>query len=260
MKTAFVTVVYPGVQKYLEDFFGSLSRQTDTGFDLVLLNDSFPSLSEVSRHFDLQFQEINVSGSFSTLRQSGFEQVQSLGYDLIIFGDADDVFDAKRVEICKGSLMENEAVVHDINLVDDHLQLIKSSYFQARFPKPYHLRKTDLDEYNFCGFTNTAIRSCVLDKLTFIPDWNVVDWPMFYQILQQDLKFQYIPEALTQYRQVQNSLGNLGVINENSHKTRELHYMSLVNLGYPLQNQLKRAKDRQSNSSAEHSARFWWEV
>jgi len=39
-KTAFFTVVYPGIEKYFKDFASSLCRQTDKNFDLIIFNEN----------------------------------------------------------------------------------------------------------------------------------------------------------------------------------------------------------------------------
>ena len=37
--TAFLTTVFPSCKQYLDDFFKSLSNQTDSDFDVIVIND-----------------------------------------------------------------------------------------------------------------------------------------------------------------------------------------------------------------------------
>jgi len=48
---AFLTTIFPMNKQYLLDFFGSLTRQTYDKFDVVVVNDGYSDLDEITTLF-----------------------------------------------------------------------------------------------------------------------------------------------------------------------------------------------------------------
>ena len=49
---SFLSTVYPGVEKYIDEFLKSLSRQIYKNFDILLLNDGIENCEERLKGYD----------------------------------------------------------------------------------------------------------------------------------------------------------------------------------------------------------------
>lgn len=268
---AFVTVVYPGMESYLPDFLESLDCQYNQDFELVLINDGLEHLETHFKKFERPFRILDAEGNLSTLRQRAFLQIRDLGFDFLIFGDSDDVYSPLRVERCVQALVDHEAFVHDFDMVDSKLNPILRSYLSQRLKKGFMLDSKFLNQKNICGFSNTAIRSDLLVDLNFSPRWRVVDWPMFFQILQKTTDFLYEPISLTKYRQHDSNLARLKKQDLESLlytlEVRKLHFQTLIDMGFSLhfeqdanQKNLDSLKKLSNLKDSVLNTPFWWEV
>ena len=159
MKTAVFSVYYKEARVHMDRFLTTIANQTDQDFDLVILNDSDEDIDELENAIVL-----NKRLSIAKNREFGINWIKSNGYEALIFLDIDDTMSKDRVSIAKSHLEVNDIFVNQ-------LKYKKKSLF---FSNSYNL-----DNYNFCGFSNSAIRVDKIDKVELFDDLVAVDWYFF---------------------------------------------------------------------------------
>lgn len=89
-KTAFLLVVYPGIENHINKCLSSLSSQSNKHFDLVIINDGFENILDLTKNLTLNVIIHNFFNTPSKNREFGINIIKDSGYDFLIFGDADD--------------------------------------------------------------------------------------------------------------------------------------------------------------------------
>ncbi len=209
MKTAVFSVVYPGIEKYLPEFFNSLSKQTDNDFILFLINDNFDGLKQFIRQSSFPVRIKNAKGFPASLRKAGIEWLKGEGIESIIFADADDYFSENRIETAKKLLMKNDMVFNELILFGEY------------FPSPVPMLKTfykeeekitdnDLVNYNCLGMSNTSVRTDKIpERMMDIPDNHIAfDWALFALVLHSGARAVFTEIAKTWYRQHGNNIAS----------------------------------------------------
>ena len=238
---AFLTVIYPGVEKFLSGLFESLCNQTHNDFQIIALNENVTSIHK--------YIPTEISDKITVLDVSGLTPVENRihlieyaidnDYEFLIFGDSDDCFDPNRVEHSLALLEQYPVVVNDIHIADSSGNINQKNYFSNRLPD---LRKIDLEfirDKNIFGLSNTAIRTeSILFKLT---SKSVVayDWYFFSKLLfHHSGKAIFTSGTTTIYRQYRNNTIGIGLRDEasiiNNLKIKIEHYRALGEInGYP---------------------------
>src|SRR3989338_1517588 len=116
MKTAVLTVIYPKARPYLNDLLGSLQNQTDRDFTFVVVNDGLAGLEKKLKKTGSPFKMLADTGTPAHLRKIGIRWACRMGFDAIIFLDADDRMDSRRVETVKKMLSKHAVVFNDLVL------------------------------------------------------------------------------------------------------------------------------------------------
>ena len=112
--TVFATFVYPESEMHLPRMFRSLREQSDHDFDIVIFNDGLQNIDKICKHHLTKPVEIkSATGTIAKIRAFGLRQLKDLGYENVIFGDADDSFARNRVEVCKNLLQVYDLFCHD---------------------------------------------------------------------------------------------------------------------------------------------------
>lgn len=202
-KVAFFTVVFPGVERYLDDFLSSLSRQSMKDFDLFIFNDGLALPDHyLKSHIDgLNYNIITVKGSPAKIREQGINSLIEHKYEKIIFGDSDDYFSQERVEKSVDLLSFYDVVVNELCLVTHDGELIESNYLSNRLKDNQLVDLPYILEKNVFGLSNSAINTRNLEKVS-LPDYTVaVDWFLFSCILRLGRKAVFTKSATTYYRQ-----------------------------------------------------------
>jgi hypothetical protein len=211
MKTAVLTCVYPSAEPFLPDFWHALKNQSNRHFDVLIGNDGLKSL-----RYDLPFltKVRDFSGSPSAVRKQTIRWAIGMGYEGLIFADADDVFPPNRVGCLKRHLEAGTPVIfHDLHLCNEKGETSCKSMFEGRFHDHQEICESDLKHFNFMGLTNTAVRTHELPKvIALIPDETVAfDWAFYVRLLStQSLHIPalYTNETVTYYRQHGNNIAS----------------------------------------------------
>jgi len=214
-KIAFITVVYPGVQNYLADFFSSLKRQTSKDFDVIVFNDGFSNLDKfVHSYHQLSVQTHDCSGSPAKIRETAINWVKNQQYDYVLFGDADDYFAENRIEVCVDQLSMYDIVVNDVSLTDVAGVPFSSGYFSNRLANHSTVGVEQVREKNIFGLSNTGVRRKALTEVRFDSDLVAVDWYFFSTLLLRRKTAIFTNDTTTFYRQHRNNTVGFRHINE----------------------------------------------
>lgn len=217
-KIAFLSFVFPSIEKYLDDFFVSLERQTIRGFDLYIINDGLKDFDNYKKKYSgLNIIEINyVNSNKVKVREFGINFVLKKRYKFIVLGDADDYFAENRVECTVSYLKNNDIVINELNLVDEKKDLIKGQYLSKRIANGHDVSYSFILDKNICGFSNGAIKGELVDRVKFKANLVAVDWFFFSVLLLKRYKAIFTNETITYYRQHSNNLVGIKGLKKNA--------------------------------------------
>ena len=210
--TAFGTVLYFESLIYLREFIDSINSQIEKDFDLVIINDNIDIniLAKFISELKINYKVFNCfeKKSPAELRVDLLRNAKSSGYDLLIMGDCDDIFDKRRVLEVKKSYIQNKNFAFFYN----NLLLFDKSKALKDFP----IFTTKIDEIlqcNYLGLSNTAINLSFLSD-SFIQSLYsctsfVFDWYLFSRIICNGGKGKYVKDAVTYYRIYENNFAGI---------------------------------------------------
>lgn len=254
-KIVFLSVVFPSIERYFDDFFKSLEVQTFKDFDVLIINDGLKGFEAYKKRFSgLKIVEIEFTETPARIREFGIKQALRRGYNAIVFGDADDYFAKNRVEVSKTLLKRFDIVVNDIELVNENGEQIKKGYLSRRIKDKEALGIQHIRDRNFMGLSNTAVRSELLAGLEIKRELIAVDWFIFSVLLLKGSKAVFTSETETFYRQHGgNTIGLDSMDNKklkNAIKAKLLHFREMAKY-YPEYNlpyeQMKALEEKISN-------------
>lgn len=237
MKIMFGTVVYQSGQCYLEEFFKSLSQQTNKEFEIVIINDDMDvnDLNILLKRLGLIATIISGerNSTIVGLRLQLLRYAIQQDFELLIMGDSDDTFSRNRVEKIIDSFDANIAFYyHKIAYMNNNLE-----FFGELLPE----RTTSINDiinYNYLGLSNTAINiSLSKDALKQLPDKEVIafDWYLYSFLLVKNCTGKKVENCATNYRiHNQNMAGETKVLFENKLnyglRVKEKHYEAFMEL------------------------------
>ncbi len=237
MKAAFLTVVYPGIENFFEDFLLSLSEQTHSNFDLFVFNDGLSNLNQFIENYQNRLNIVieNTELSPVKIREYGINKILNSGlYDAIIFGDSDDYFSKDRVLTNLRLLTSCDIVLNDLALVSQDKKMIDDNYLSNRLIDGQVVNLDFVRDKNVFGLSNTAVSTKNIDKVTFPEGLIALDWYFFSELLLKGFKANFSSEAKTYYRQhVSNTVGMREFsVNSMSRgiNVKTLHYKALADI------------------------------
>jgi len=209
-KAVFFTVVYPGVERYFDDFLLSLDQQSKKNFDLYIFNDGLSSLEDylIPYQKNLNYTMVNVTVDPVKIREQGINLLIDRGYEYIIFGDSDDFFSSNRIKKSIELLDHYDVVVNELSLTNRDGKVIEDNYLSNRLKDGQSIKCPYIREKNIFGLSNTAISTKNLGKVSF-PDYVIaVDWLLFSFLLNLGREAIFTSKATTHYRQhASNTVG-----------------------------------------------------
>jgi hypothetical protein len=215
LKIAFFSVIYPGVEKYIDSFFLSLIGQDYTKFDVIIFNDGFNNIREyVNKYHSLNITIIPYQNTQAKIRERGIEHVVSSGYDAIIFGDADDYFKENRISETIFLLNNYEIVINDIDIVSESCECIFKEYFSNNLKNLQEIILEYILDKNCFGLSNTAVKTSVLKKINLPSDLLSVDWYLFSKLLLEGSNAIFTNTTTTFYRQHNENFIGMNKTNE----------------------------------------------
>lgn len=277
-KIVFLSVVFPLIERFLDNFFKSLEEQTTKDFDVIVINDGLKGFDAYKKRFrGLRIIEIEFNDTPAKIRELGIKQALSRGYKAIVFGDADDYFAHNRVEVSKTLLERFDIVVNDIELVNARGEQLIKGYLSKRIKNKQVVAPDDIRDSNFMGLSNTAVRTELLEGLEINRELIAVDWFIFSVLLKKGSKAVFTSETETFYRQHGgNTIGLDSMDNKklkNAIKAKLLHFREMAKY-YPEYkmpyNRMKTLEEKLSNEDflkeylettllRKIENPFWWE-
>jgi len=277
-RIAFLTVVYPGVESYLDDFFNSLSDQTNLDFDLVIVDDGIDlSLGSLK---NVQIQNVSILKGVNNPaknREIGINHIIENDYDFLIFGDADDYFANNRIETSLRKLSQYNIVVNDLNIVDNDKHSIQQSYYSKRLFNNQIIDFDFIKTKNIFGLSNTAVNVSVLKNLSLNESIVAVDWYLFSILLSRNNTAVFTNETTTYYRQhASNTVGISEITEKKLRRILEIkqgHYQLMLETDTGFESNYRATKRIQKRFDADRQfviecinglkstniPYFWWE-
>ncbi len=235
MKIGVLTCIYPSVLRYLPEFFESLNTQSDVQFDLLIGNDGLP---EFKYDAPLGSKVCDFSGTPAGIRKQSIAWALELGYEGLVFADADDTFQSNRIcQLTKSLEVNAEVVFHDLILYGNGMNS-EESMFGSRFSNGQKISEKDIRFYNVLGLSNTAVRTQGLVEIIerISDDVTAFDWAFFTRLLMaQKIQAVFNGQTATYYRQHPANIASPHKLNDEqiifTVAVKKKHYLALSDLG-----------------------------
>lgn len=230
MKILVFGVIYKGVEKYLDDYFNSLNKQTYTCFDILIIEDGLNLPQKYCRK-NLIIQKSKKRNTTADIRFGAIEYAKNNKYDILIFTDCDDFFSENRVERSIQSLKEADFCVNKLIPIDETGRMIDGIDV---IKVPHQLDIIEVLNTNFFGMSNSAINIYSLPKKLYVPSEIVaVDWWFYTILLLNHRKYIYDEMVITFYRQHdKNTVGMTSSLDKKKLlrgiSVKIIHYMCLL--------------------------------
>jgi hypothetical protein len=282
--TSLITFLYPGAERWLESFLGSIRAQTDPGFSIIFFQDNC-DLSPRVQSSEVPFRCIRLDGQLTPnqVRLSALQYLRDLcGDHLLLFADVDDLQHPRRVQTTKSRFSQTQFPImfSDLDLVDGAGNVLREKIWSNRLG--VSVTHEDLLISNCIGFGNSAMVAGAIPKDLPVSSTPVLapDWFYFYCAMKDlNLTAGFIPEAMTFYRQHSDNQAGLTVLDhsrvDRALDVLESQFMALAERYsdrkyVALREQLTSIKNNMRNSSFRlsyveslnknrRSDFFWWE-
>ena len=198
MKTACLTVIYPGVEDFIEEYLQCIQRQTFKNFDLVVINDHFPlSIEQILKSMNIKAEVFDCFQTPQGNRLHGLKMCRQLGYDLVVCSDADDVMFDDRIERIVAYFLENEDKKIVFNNLVGHSENERFDLFYKE-----RITLTDILDFNVLGYSALSVKS---DLIPFIVEHRneivpAFDWWIALVYLLHFKKVDFLKDIYSHYR------------------------------------------------------------
>lgn len=208
-----ISVIVPiyNVEQYLRRCIDSIINQTYKNLEIILVDDGSPdNCGQICDDYAKKETRIKVihkkNGGLSDARNAGLEVCTG---DFISFVDSDDWIELNTYEIMMKSMNEYNAdmVVSNINYV--YKDKVESKYSEGKircFNKEEAMKELIKDGLVQAVVWNKLYKSNLIDNLRFKVRKLNEDEFFTYKICAKAERIVYIPEALYQYRQREDSI------------------------------------------------------
>lgn len=208
-----ISVIVPiyNVEPYLRRCIDSIINQTYKNLEIILVDDESPdNCGQICDDYAKKDTRIKVihkkNGGLSDARNVGLEVCTG---DFISFVDSDDWIELNTYEIMMKSMNEYNAdmVVSNINYV--YKDKVESKYSEGKircFNKEEAMKELIKDGLVQAVVWNKLYKSNLIDNLRFKVRKLNEDEFFTYKICAKAERIVYIPEALYQYRQREDSI------------------------------------------------------
>ncbi len=197
---AVYTTIYPGVERFLSDWYRSLRGQTDQDFQLWIGLDSLTAAA-AEQAMGGRPEAIWVSGESgdtpAQVRQRAWEQMVR-HHEGVVLVDSDDVLHPTRVAAARRALSSSDVAGCALRLVDERNRNLDLVMQLPEGTAPADI----LPRHNLYGLSNSAYRCDVLAQCLSIPaDVVHVDWFIATRAWLNDAAFGFDPVVRMDYRQ-----------------------------------------------------------
>ena len=194
------TTIYPGVERYLGDWYRSLVNQTDHGFQVWIGLDTVEvDAAKEAMGGDPEATWIpSAPGDTpAQIRQRALTRVVG-SCDAVVLVDSDDAMHPSRVASARVLLRTHDLVGCALRLVDERGNDLGASLRLPLDATPEAI----LPRCNLFGLSNSAFRSDLLRRCLPIPAGvTLVDWFLATRAWLLEARFAFDNETLMDYRQ-----------------------------------------------------------
>jgi hypothetical protein len=175
MILALYTTIYPGVEKFLFDWYQSVLHQTDQDFQLWIGLDSL-DVDSVKRAIGVdpkaQWITVHPGATPAQIRQKALVEVLNT-CDGVVLVDSDDLLQTSRVAAARAALQTSDVAGCALALVDVYGAALDVSLGLPVGSDPASV----LPRHNVFGLSNSAFRCDMLQRCLPIPDnVDLIDW------------------------------------------------------------------------------------
>lgn len=172
---AVYTTVYPGVEKYLADWYRSLRCQTDDDYDLWIGIDAVTpenAISAMGATPEATWVPASPGDSHAQVRQRALAQIVD-SYAAVVLVDSDDILRPSRVAAARAALRTADVSGCALQLVGERAEDLGEQFTLPPGMSPDEV----LPRHNIFGLSNTAYRCEALRQcLPLPPAAALVDW------------------------------------------------------------------------------------
>lgn len=183
MRTAVLTVFYPGMANFLDTYLACIDEQTDQQFELVVVDDDFPGrLEEHLSGVRLPYHVLTSRLSPQANRLVGLEWCRGAGFEVIICSDADETMYPDRVERVRRFFAQSDGA--DL-LYNNSVARSEAAYFDLHYKSVLGL--PDLLDFNVLGYGAMNLRASLVPFVLSVAneDVAVFDWWFGLRYLMQ---------------------------------------------------------------------------
>jgi len=231
LKVAILTVFYPDMLQYQDEYFECVARQTYPDSKLVIVNDEYPlDLKVEARKYDLGPSLIPSAGHPQLNRLAGLEYCYDEKFDIVILSDSDETMYPDRVQRVVDYFASNP----EAPLVYNN-SYARSADYEFNLYYKDQLRLTDILDFNMLGYGAMNLRRNHIPFILEHQNLNVYvfDWWLALIYLLHNREVDFLKDAKNQYRaHDKNHVGPLLRIEEDrlrlGIKTKQLIYGEMI--------------------------------
>jgi hypothetical protein len=199
-RIAVYTTVYPGVEKYLPDWYRSVQAQTDQDFQLWIGLDGIESGAieiVIGAHLEAVWVPSEQNNTPARIRQRSLARIVE-DFDAVVLVDSDDILHPTRVAAARAALQTSELAACALRLVDQHKQDLGTTFTLSGDADPDNI----LPRNNVFGFSNSAYRSELVRRCLPLPaNTALIDWFMATKAWLLGARLAFDPVVRMDYRQ-----------------------------------------------------------
>jgi hypothetical protein len=203
MKVAVLTVFYPGMEEYIDEYYQCISSQTWPGVELVIVDDNcqFKFSSQASK-YGIYPQVITSTSSPQLNRIAGLKYCYNQKYDIVVCSDSDETMHTDRVKKVVEYFVKNKnkQVVYNDSVASTKYRKFSLYYKDV-------ICFDDIVDFNILGY---GAMNCRREHIPFIvenvnPKVDVFDWWIALVYLYNHPSVDFLRDAKNLYRTHSNN-------------------------------------------------------
>jgi len=218
-------------REWLDKTINTIKNQTDPNWKILIADGNSPSMEakdyliQLEKEFNGKLEIIHMEHSDGPghARNVAIKKAYKDGHPFIVFLDADDLADPKRVEIARKIFLENEnagVVYSTFQVIDEHSNIVPREQLsesiieilESHDTAPPQGKETWIQIATETGYTNltsaTSVRTEIAHANLFPPEKVSEDYYAWLVYSASGAEFVYTPDTPTLYRIPQNTEGS----------------------------------------------------
>jgi len=198
MKVACLTVMYPGITDFIDEYIECINNQSYKRFDLIIVNDQFPlPIKNYLKDIDVNVKVFEHSETPQKNRLYGLRICRELGYNIIVCSDSDETMFSDRIEKIVAFFSDHP----EKNIVyNNSVANLGNKYFDLFYKERLMLR--DVLEFNVLGYGALNLRKEIIPLVLKHRNEKVVvfDWWLALVYLLRHKEVNFLKDVKNNYR------------------------------------------------------------